>query len=179
MSDLPTVTGEFEEELSLVERLVTDEDLAYEVTLAFFDDDTICLRYRINHAQLSEIKISPVFQRACSDAAKSITDDGEQFRITAQKYAKKVLDELNEIANNKVTVEGEMSGRVHLEISTNQRMKASELICRYAGYDNQGTQALAESMRIVLQTNLGLNPLTNDGTYTIEASPEPTLDELL
>ncbi len=170
-------------ELQNFHELVSSDDLAYEITLGFFGDDDICLRYGIRHADLSDIKASPIFMVKCQDAAKQISDAGDDFKVQAQKYAMNGLHQLNEIARDTIhCAETVGDGEVRVPVPLGQRMRADELIARYAGYDKKVNALDAGGMKLVLQTNLGLGPLTPQDTYTITAEPvpaDPAVEDLI
>ncbi len=155
-------------DLTQVELLESNNDLAYEVVLAFFSDDAICLRYGITHTQLVDVKTSPAFMRLLQDATKQIAEDGDSFRLKAASYADDALKYFDQIAKDE-------DGSIGL------RLRASEMLCKYAGREINVSAAVGQGMQIVLQTNLNMDKLSHESTYTVRAKiiEPPTIGELI
>lgn len=144
---------------SKVEELAQSEDLAYDVALQYFSDDVIAFRHQITVGELARIKSEPGFVALIFDQQKKIAADGEQFRLKAAAHADKILEEMAAIA-------------VDPDVAHSNRVKAAELVGRWAGRDVRDGGAGAGQMQVVLTTNLSLGAIERVETYEIEVQPD-------
>lgn len=129
------------------------QELAFEVALEYFAPEDLMLKFDLTRSQYERIVTTPAFRKVVGDYRKEIDDEGIAFRLRARKAAEDVLSELHAMAFNQA-------------IDAKDRLKAIELICRYAGFEMKKEDA---DGGIKLQIYTNLNMKNDPGqTYTIE-----------
>jgi len=101
-------------------------DLAFEVALGYYDDESLLLKYEIPQSRLDLLRATDEFQRAVALYRREIDEGGQEFKIKARKLASVVLEELATIA-------------VDDDASHADRISAIRELARLAGYGKEET----------------------------------------
>lgn len=129
------------------------QELAFEVALEYFAPEDLMLKFDLSQRQYEHVTGLPAFRKTVSDYRREIDDEGIAFRLRARKAAEDVLSELHAMAFDQT-------------IEAKDRLKAIELICRYAGFEMKKED---DGGGIKLQIYTNLNMRNDPGqTYTIE-----------
>jgi hypothetical protein len=130
-------------------------ELAFEMALGYFSPEDLQIRFGLDDATFQKIQTDAAFKRSVLSYKKEIDDEGIAFKLRARKAAELVLEELTVIAFDAAT-------------DTSDRLKAMEMLARYAGFDMKNQKGEDGGVRVIIQTNLGLSsPLEGRGEYTI------------
>ena len=138
--------------------LCDSEDLAFEMALGYFSDDALCLKFGIDLETLDAVKVDRAFRVLLLEQSRKIDERGDGFRLEARRHMEEMLQALADIASDGDTAKG-------------SRMKAIELLGKYAGYED--TSENTAGVMLEIRTNLDVGGAkTTAGTYTVTANPD-------
>jgi|AntDeeMinimDraft_6_1070357.scaffolds.fasta_scaffold09301_3 hypothetical protein len=139
------------------------EELAFEVALEYFTPEDLQLKYDLPPDQYEHVTALPSFRKAVSEYRREIDDEGIAFRLRARRCADDILVEVYAMAFDE-------------KLDAKDRLKAAEMICRYAGFETAKTDGEG-GVKLQIYTNLNLSSSTPDQTYTIEIPNDNQLAE--
>lgn len=134
------------------------QSLAFEVALGYFTPQELQTKFQLTPEAYSKITELDAFRRAEADYRREIDDEGIAFRLRARKSAEQVLEELYAMAFDRT-------------IAAKDRLKAMEMMCRYAGFESQAKDGDSGGLKLQIYTNLNLNR-EQESSYTIEIPQE-------
>lgn len=129
------------------------QSLAFEVALGYFTPEELQLKFDLSPEAYEKITHMPAFRQAEGDYRREIDDEGIAFRLRARKAAEQILMELYEMAFDR-------------SIEAKDRLKAMEMLCRYAGFESQAKEGNDGGLKLQIYTNLNMGG--QDRTYSIE-----------
>src|SRR5690625_3654789 len=101
-------------------------DLAFEVALGYYDDESLLLKYEIPQSRLDLLRATDEFQRAVALYRREFDEGGQEFTIRDRTLASVVLEELSTIAAED-------------DASHAYRIAAIREVARLAGYGKEET----------------------------------------
>lgn len=134
------------------------QSLAFETALEYFTPQELQRKFELTPEAFQKITQVDAFQRAVADYRREIDDEGIAFRLRARKAAEQILSELYEMAFDQT-------------IDAKDRLKAMEMMCRYAGFESQAKDGGGGGLKLQIYTNLNLGQ-DQQSTYTIEIPQE-------
>lgn len=137
--------------------LTDSDDLAFEIVLGYFSREAICLKFGIDDDTLATLEDDPGFRVKLLDQSRKIDERGDGFRLQARQHIEDSLASLKAMANDKDAAKG-------------VRMKAIELLAKYAGYDGESGAAAGITLQIKTNLDVGGSALSGN-SYVITAQP--------
>jgi hypothetical protein len=130
------------------------QELAFEVALEYFPPEDLQLKFELTPSHFLHITSMPDFKRAVAAYRREIDDEGIAFRLRARKAAEGVLEEMYSMCFDQT-------------LKAQDRLKAMEMLCKYAGFETQ-KQNSDGGVKLQIFTNLSLEGNTTGQTYEIE-----------
>lgn len=132
------------------------QELAFEVALGYFTPEELRTKFDLSESHLAHIQGLPAFKKAVGDYRREIDDEGIAFRLRARKAAEDIIEELYAMAFTQT-------------IDAKDRLKAMEMLCKYAGFETAKTEG-SDGVKLQIYTNLNFGGA--EKTYTIEIPKE-------